>query len=365
MTGAGAYAGCAYCTHIGEYSKTLQKIIYPGNRRFLPENNPLRNDTSSFPLKELEKRNPPNLKTMEYINQANQEYNIAQRDEVIEILRKTGCKGSYSLARLPLHDCISGTPIDPMHLVKDITEHCIRLITGYEDSVQVRNEEKHRKRFHSSGVEDERSSKLPSAPFSLSKVDKLLAEERACSILVPSSFDWKPQPMFVKITGLKAHEWYELVKHGILKFCLRGMLGPKQRQTLFKLFDVIRDVCAEDIPLDSIEKLEENVHLTLALFERDFPVSLQLIVFHLLHHLPTYMKLYGSVYNFWMFPFERFNSWISKRTLNRRYPESTVIETYRLCEWVHFVEVSKEFHEEGCDRSIVLKLICLKMKLRK
>ena len=80
------------------------------------------------------------------------------------------------------------------------------------------------------------------------------------------------------------------------------------------------------------------------------------------------MKLYGSVYNFWMFPFERFNSWISRQTLNRRYPEYTIIETYRLCEWVHFVEVSKEFHEEEVTkemRSIVLKLICLKMKLRK
>lgn len=60
----------------GSYSKTLQKIIYPGNRRFLPANSPLRKDTSSFPPKEPENRDPPILKTMEYINIANQEYSI-------------------------------------------------------------------------------------------------------------------------------------------------------------------------------------------------------------------------------------------------------------------------------------------------
>ena len=34
--GAGAYAGCTYCTHVGTYTNILQKVVYPGNRRFLP-----------------------------------------------------------------------------------------------------------------------------------------------------------------------------------------------------------------------------------------------------------------------------------------------------------------------------------------
>ena len=102
----------------------------------------------------------------------------------------------------------------------------------------------------------------------------LLADERANSILLHSSIDWRPRSIFSKKEGMKAHEWLEVVTSGILKFCLRGMLGKNQRQTLYKLFDVITDLCVEDIAIDSIEKLEQEVHHALALFERDFPVSL-------------------------------------------------------------------------------------------
>ena len=41
-----------------------------------------------------------------------------------------------------------------------------------------------------------------------------------------------------------------------------------------------------------------------------------------------------------MYPYERFNCWITRRVLNRRFPESNVIETYRLSEWATFMKVS-------------------------
>ena len=34
--GAGAYAGCAYCTIKGEYAKELNKMVYLKHRSFLP-----------------------------------------------------------------------------------------------------------------------------------------------------------------------------------------------------------------------------------------------------------------------------------------------------------------------------------------
>ena len=58
-----------------------------------------------------------------------------------------------------------------------------------------------------------------------------------------------------------------------------------------------------------------------------------------------FLKRFGPVYSFWMFHFERFNSWISRRVLNRRYPESTVVETYLLTEWAHFMELSGQLVE--------------------
>ena len=343
LAGAGAYAGCAYCTHTGQHSSSLQKVIYPGNRRFLSKDDPLRRDCVNFPLKKKDVSDPPENKTTKYVDEANDAYTSAKGTrEKIGKARITGCKGSYSLRKLPLHDRILNTPVDPMHLVKNIAEHCVKFITGIEDSCKVRQEEKSLNRFRSSWVVDTTLSKLPPAPFTLSKEEILLANERAQSIFVHSSFDWHPRAIFGKNAGMKAHEWHEVVTHGILKFCLRGMLGQKQQQTLFKVFDVITSICAEDVSMDTIDTLEYEIHRALALFERDFPVSLQVIVFHLLHHLPMYVKQFGPVYSFWMYPYERFNSWISRRVMNKRYAESTVIVTYILSEWANFQEIANQ-----------------------
>lgn len=342
--GAGAYAGCAYCTQTGERSQILQKVIYPGSRRFLPNEDPLRDDSNNFPDKAQDKSASPDIKTTKYVDEANDAYTRASQQEKCSLAQQSGCKGSYSFRKLPLHERILNTPVDPMHLVKNIIEHCVRFITGNEDSYKVRREEKSRNRFRSSWIVDD-TDKLPPAPFALSRDEISLADERAKSIIVHASFDWRPRAFFSKKAGMKAHEWKEVTTNGILKFCLRGMLGRNQRQTLYKLFDVIRDVCAEDVNIDMTNNLEKAVHHALALFERDFPVSLQVIVFHLLHHLPMFVKRFGPVYSFWMYPYERFNSWISRRVLNRRYPESTVVETYRLSEWANFLEVSNHLAE--------------------
>ena len=49
----------------------------------------------------------------------------------------------------------------------------------------------------------------------------------------------------------------------------------------------------------------------------------------LLHHVPG-IRQFGPVYGTWMFSFERFNSWMCRRAINRAFPEVTVIQTYRV-----------------------------------
>jgi hypothetical protein len=87
-------------------------------------------------------------------------------------------------------------------------------------------------------------------------------------IYVPHGFDWRPREIFKRTTGMKSHEWKLLGCCGILKFCLRGMLGSRQRSTLFMLFDVLRSVCAEKVSCVGVDEVEEKVHLVLALIER-------------------------------------------------------------------------------------------------
>ena len=57
----------------------------------------------------------------------------------------------------------------------------------------------------------------------------------------------------------------------------------------------------------------------------------QNITQHLLHHVVTGIRNFGPLYSTWMYGFERLNGWCSDRAINRRHPESTIIETYLVC----------------------------------
>lgn len=189
-----------------------------------------------------------------------------------------------------------------MHTIKNIISRVVGLISGKEDSLKVRKEEEKRKRFRTSWVIGE-DSKLPEAPFVLSKEEVNLANAHATQVRVPSGFDWRPRDIFSKQSGMKSHEWKQVATHGILKFCLRNTLGHRHRRSIFQLLDVITKICSEKMMPTLLSEIEEEVHKA--------PVTVQVIMFHLIHHLPIYLRRFGPVYAFWMFPFERFNSWIS------------------------------------------------------
>ena len=69
--------------------------------------------------------------------------------------------------------------------------------------------------------------------------------------------------------------FFQLVCKGILKFCLRGLLGDAQRKTLFYFFDCLTLVCAEYHDSRSISNLQVKMNTAIALLERDFPRTIQ------------------------------------------------------------------------------------------
>ena len=143
FTGAGAYAGCVYCTSLGEYSNARTKMVYLDHRRFLAAGDPLRKQDTKFPSRKAPEE-PPRLKNMKYVKKANERYEAAQTAIKKKLIaQKTGCKGCYTLERLPYHDRILNTPTEPMHLIKNVVEHLVQLLTGREDSENVRKEEQY------------------------------------------------------------------------------------------------------------------------------------------------------------------------------------------------------------------------------
>ena len=243
-TGAGAYSGCCYCDAKGEYSKTLSKMVYLEHRRFLPSNHFLRKERAGFPNTKAP-RGCPKEKNMMFIDAANDNLDkTTSLKSKKRITRNTGCKGVYSLRSLCHHDRYLNTPVEPMHLLKNIIQHIVYLISGAEDSWKVHKEEKIRRRFPTLWAQG-KQKQLPPAPFRLTPEEAKLANARACSIRVPVGFGWKPKAIFSTIAvGMKSHSWKQMISTAILKYCIRGTLGRQQRQTMFYFCNVLGQLCA-------------------------------------------------------------------------------------------------------------------------
>ena len=207
-----------------------------------------------------------------------------------------------------------------MHLVKNIAEHVIKLLPGIED---LRREEQHRNHFRCTWVKS--GCEKDPLPFSLSRErererereEMVVTNSRALSITVPSGVDWRRRKSLDRksLSYVKSVEWKHVLSSCILKYCIRGLLGEQQRTTLFELRDVSA-VLAYDIAVDDINSIKYRVHRVLSLLERDFPVALHVIVFHHLHHMPMFLCRLRAACGFWMYPKERFNSWICARITN-------------------------------------------------
>lgn len=113
-------------------------MVYLDHRRFLPSSDPLRKQKASF----SDKKHPPafpKLKHSGIIDESIKRYESAcVGAEHKAIARETGCKGNYALRKLPNHDRFLNTSVEPIHLIKNIVEHVVCLLSGLEDSYKVK-----------------------------------------------------------------------------------------------------------------------------------------------------------------------------------------------------------------------------------
>ena len=123
----------------------------------------------------------PELKTISFIDKANREYESATTSDRSKIAKRTGCKGTYASCSLSGHDRLLDTPVDPMHLIKNIGDHIIELLAGNTDSIKVCLEEEKLGRFKGSGLRKKSSTEylaLSEAPYTLSKEEKVVANKQ-------------------------------------------------------------------------------------------------------------------------------------------------------------------------------------------
>ena len=108
------------------------------------------------------------------------------------------------------------------------------------------------------------------------------------------------------------------------------MLGERVRRTLTLFFYIASQLHQKKYTIEEIEYLINAINEVLALFERDCPLWLFDITTHILRHVAEKIKPNGPIYASWMYPYERMNSWLTRRVMNRKNPEACIMETYQV-----------------------------------
>ena len=91
-------------------------------------------------------------------------------------------------------------------------------------------------------------------------------------------------------------------------------------------FFFFKSICSKEIKLEELDKMQEELCVTLCLLEKFFPPSFFDIMVHLTVHLTREVKLCGPVCFRWMYPFERCMKVIKGHVRNRNRPEGCIAE---------------------------------------
>ncbi|KAL6339385.1 hypothetical protein AAG906_032914 [Vitis piasezkii] len=158
-------------------------------------------------------------------------------------------------------------------------------------------------------------------------INDFLAYENLSGCVVKGYFAC---PICGKIHSLTVEAWEKnsylcKMKDGLnsrldlLEMGLRCELGPS------KVVDV-----------SALDKLQNDLVVTLCLLEKYFPPSFFDIMLHLTVHLVREVRLCGPVYLRWMYPFERFMKVLKGYVRSRNRPEGCIAECYIAEEAIEF-----------------------------
>ncbi|VVA36155.1 PREDICTED: transposon, partial [Prunus dulcis] len=138
-----------------------------------------------------------------------------------------------------------------------------------------------------------------------------------------------------RLLGLKSHDCHTLMQQ-LLHVAIRSVLEKPARYAITRLCFFFNAICAKAVDVSKLDKLEEDVVVTLCLLEKYFPLSFFDIMVHLVVHLVREVRLCGPVYFRWMYPFERYMKVLKGYVENRTRPEGCIAERYIAEEAVEF-----------------------------
>jgi hypothetical protein len=375
------FKGCVVCgkdTHCVRLSAS-SKQSYAGHRRYLPYNHPFRTQRKAFNGQE-EPRHAPNPLTGEQIynevqhienkwgkgkTSKNQEDTRGRGGKIKKQKRKTTEEeGSSSQAneaywkkfniwyrklRYWRHHSVPHC-IDFMHVEKNVGESLLGTLLNVpgktKDGMNARLD------LEELGIKEELFARqeadkttLPPAGYTLTNAEKDIFCETLSNIRVPqgycSNFSSLVSLNDRKLIGLKSHDYHMLMQE-FLPIAIRSVMHPPTRYAIIRFCFFFKSICRKEISLQELDKMQEELVVTLCLLEKFFPPSFFDIMIHLTVHLTREVKLCGPICFRWMYPFERCMKVIKGHVRNRNRPEGCIAEETIAEETIEFFS---EYHK--------------------
>jgi hypothetical protein len=111
--------------------------------------------------------------------------------------------------------------------------------------------------------------------------------------------------MIGKLSGLKSHDYHKIMER-LLPGMFRGYLDDTMWMVLIEVIYFYRQLCAIEIMVEMMDKLEKEIPVFLCNMERIFPPEFLIrCKMHILIHLPYEAKVNGLVQYRWMCHIER------------------------------------------------------------
>ena len=107
-----------------------------------------------------------------------------------------------------------------------------------------------------------------------------------------------------RIFGLKSHDCHILMQH-LLTIAICNILPDQVTIVFVEFCSFFKELCCKRLNVSNLDKLQNQIVLTICHLEILLPPSFFTVVIHLTCHLVEEVKLEGSVHYRWMYPIER------------------------------------------------------------
>ncbi|XP_016471415.2 uncharacterized protein LOC107793551 [Nicotiana tabacum] len=334
---------CPVC-HINTcsiYLKYGRKHCYMGHRRFLEINHPYRRTKSSFDNTREERPVPQALSGDDVLAQLNTSLqgstgdNTRKRKRDAE--RRDNWKKKSIFFELPYwRTVLLRHNLDVMHIEKNISESVIGTLLDIDgktkDTLKSRldiQEMRIKKPLHPIKCGDKYI--LPPASYTMSKTEKIKFCQLIKDVKFPDAYASNISRCVnvkeARLFGLKSHD-HHVIFQRIFPLIIKGILPKDAYDPLIELSLFFSDLCAKELHMDKLDKIDKSIRVTICKLERIFLPSFFDVMVHLAIHLAKEAKEGGPVQFRWMYFIERMLRTLKGYVRNMARPEGSIAEGY-------------------------------------